>query len=230
MLPLRDNLPTRRFPVVTVALIAANIVVFALYQGAGEGEGFVTSVNDFAFRPCEVEESCPTAGEGWLVTLFTSMFLHAGWLHLLGNMLYLWVFGNNVEDTLGRPRFIAFYVLGGVAAMATQSAVTLMFGTQADASIPNLGASGAISAVLGAYFVLHPHGRVLTYVFPFFIFPLPAVIFLGIYFVMQAFVGGLSFVGAQESGGVAYFAHIGGIVFGLLTVRAFAAGRPRPRY
>ena len=230
MLPLRDNLPTRRFPIVTVALIAANIVVFALYQGAGEGEGFVTSVNDFAFRPCEVEESCPTAGEGWLVTLFTSMFLHAGWLHLLGNMLYLWVFGNNVEDTLGRPRFIAFYVLGGVAAMATQSAVTLMFGTQADASIPNLGASGAISAVLGAYFVLHPHGRVLTYVFPFFIFPLPAVIFLGIYFVMQAFVGGLSFVGAQESGGVAYFAHIGGIVFGLLTVRAFAAGRPRPRY
>ena len=229
MLPLRDNLPTRRFPIVTVALIAANIVVFALYQGAGEGEGFVTSVNDFAFRPCEVEESCPTAGEGWLVTLFTSMFLHAGWLHLLGNMLYLWVFGNNVEDTLGRPRFIAFYVLGGVAAMATQSAVTLMFGTQADASIPNLGASGAISAVLGAYFVLHPHGRVLTYVFPFFIF-LPAVIFLGIYFVMQAFVGGLSFVGAQESGGVAYFAHIGGIVFGLLTVRAFAAGRPRPRY
>jgi hypothetical protein len=230
VLPLRDNLPTRRFPIVTVALIAANIVVFALYQGAGEGEGFVTSVNDFAFRPCEVEESCPTAGEGWHITLFTSMFLHAGWLHLLGNMLYLWVFGNNVEDTLGRPRFIAFYVLGGVAAMATQSAVTLMFGTQADASIPNLGASGAISAVLGAYFVLHPHGRVLTYVFPIFIFPLPAVIFLGIYFVMQAFVGGLSFVGAQESGGVAYFAHIGGIVFGLLTVRAFAAGRPRPRY
>jgi hypothetical protein len=230
VLPLRDNLPTRRFPIVTVALIAANIVVFALYQGAGEGEGFVTSVNDFAFRPCEVEESCPTAGEGWLITLFTSMFLHAGWLHLLGNMLYLWIFGNNVEDTLGRPRFIAFYVLGGVAAMATQSAVTLMFGTQADASIPNLGASGAISAVLGAYFVLHPHGRVLTYVFPIFIFPLPAVIFLGIYFVMQAFVGGLSFVGAQESGGVAYFAHIGGIVFGLLTVRVFAAGRPRPRY
>ena len=230
MLPLRDNLPTRRFPVVTVTLIAANIAVFAIYQGAGEGEGFFTSVNDLAFRPCEVEESCPTAGEGWLVTLFTSIFLHAGWLHLLGNMLYLWVFGNNVEDTLGRPRFIAFYVLGGVAAMATQSAVTLMFGTQADASIPNLGASGAISAVLGAYFVLHPHGRVLTYVFPFFIFPLPAVIFLGIYFVMQAFVGGLSFVGAQESGGVAYFAHIGGIVFGLLTVRAFAAGRPRPRY
>jgi membrane associated rhomboid family serine protease len=230
VLPLRDNLPTRRFPVVTVALIAANIVVFVLYQGAGEGEGFLSSVDDFAFRPCEVEESCPTAGEGWLVTLFSSMFLHADWLHLLGNMLFLWIFGNNVEDTFGRPRFVAFYVLGGVAAMATQSAVTLVFGTQADASIPNLGASGAISAVLGAYFVLFRHGYVLTYVFPFFIFPLPAFLFLGIYFVMQAFVGGLSFVGAQESGGVAYFAHIGGIVFGILTARIFAAGRPRARY
>ena len=99
-----------------------------------------------------------------------------------------------------------------------------MFGTQVDASIPNLGASGAISAVLGAYFVLFRHGYVLTYVFPFFIFPLPAYLFLGIYFVMQALVGGLSFVGAQESGGVAYFAHIGGIVFGILTARAVRRG------
>jgi len=230
VLPLRDNLPTRRFPVVTIALIVANVVVFVLYQGAGEGEGFFSSVDDSAFRPCEVEGSCPTAGAGWLITLFTSMFLHADWLHLLGNMLFLWIFGNNVEDTFGRPRFVAFYVLGGVAAMATQSAVTLRFGTEVDASIPNLGASGAISAVLGAYFVLFRHGRVLTYVFPFFIFPLPAYLFLGIYFVMQALVGGLSFVGAQESGGVAYFAHIGGIVFGILTARLFAAGRPRARY
>jgi membrane associated rhomboid family serine protease len=230
MLPLRDNLPTRRFPVVTIALIVANIVVFVLYQGAGEGEGFSSSVDDSAFRPCEVEGSCPTAGAGWLITLFTSMFLHADWLHLLGNMLFLWIFGNNVEDTFGRPRFVAFYVLGGIAAMATQSAVTLRFGTQVDASIPNLGASGAISAVLGAYFVLFRHGRVLTYVFPFFIFPLPAYLFLGIYFVMQALVGGLSFVGAEESGGVAYFAHIGGIVFGILTARLFAAGRSRARY
>jgi rhomboid family protein len=230
VLPLRDNLPTRRFPVVTIALIVANVVVFVLYQGAGEGEGFFSSVDDSAFRPCEVEGSCPTTGAGWLITLFTSMFLHAGWLHLLGNMLFLWIFGNNVEDTFGRPRFVAFYVLGGIAAMATQSAVTLRFGTQVDASIPNLGASGAISAVLGAYFVLFRHGRVLTYIFPFFIFPLPAYLFLGIYFVMQALVGGLSFVGAQESGGVAYFAHIGGIVFGILTARLFAAGRPRARY
>jgi membrane associated rhomboid family serine protease len=230
VLPLRDNLPTRRFPVVTVALIAANVLVFVLYQGAGEGDGFLSSLRDFAFRPCEVEESCPTAGEGPLVTLFTSMFLHADWLHLLGNMLFLWIFGNNVEDTLGRPRFVVFYLLGGVFAMATQSAVTLGFGSPADAAIPNLGASGAVSAVLGAYFVLFPHGRVLTLIFPFFIFPLPAGLFLGIYFVMQALVGGLSFLSPEQGGGVAYFAHIGGIVFGILTIRLFAAGRPRSRY
>jgi len=230
VLPLRDNLPTRRFPVVTVALIAANVVVFVLYQGAGSGESFFSSLTDLAFRPCEVEDSCPTAGEGPLVTLFTSMFLHADWLHLLGNMLFLWIFGNNVEDTLGRPRFVAFYLLGGVAAMATQSAVTLGFGTQADATIPNLGASGAIAAVLGAYFVLFPHGRVLTLILPVFIFPLPASLFLGIYFVLQALVGGLSFLSPEQGGGVAYFAHIGGIVFGILTIRLFAVGRPRSRY
>jgi membrane associated rhomboid family serine protease len=230
VLPLRDNLPTRRFPVVTVALIAANVLVFVLYQGAGSGEGFLSSITDFAFRPCEVEDSCPTAGEGPVVTLFTSMFLHGDWLHLLGNMLFLWIFGNNVEDTLGRPRFIAFYFLGGVFAMATQSAVTLGFGSPTDATIPNLGASGAISAVLGAYFVLFPHGRVLTLILPIFVFPLPASLFLGIYFVMQAFVGGLSFLSPEQGGGVAYFAHIGGIVFGILTIRLFAAGRPRSRY
>jgi membrane associated rhomboid family serine protease len=230
VLPLRDNLPTRRFPVVTIALIVANVVVFVLYQGAGEGEGFFSSVDDSAFRPCEVEGSCPTTGAGWLITLFTSMFLHAGWLHLLGNMLFLWIFGNNVEDTLGRPRFIAFYLLGGVFAMATQSAVTLGFGSPVDAAIPNLGASGAVAAVLGAYFVLFPHGRVLTLILPIFIFPLPAGLFLGIYFVMQALVGGLSFLSPEQGGGVAYFAHIGGIVFGILTIRIFAAGRPRSRY
>ena len=230
MLPLRDNLPTRRFPVVTVALIAANVLVFVLYQGAGSGEGFLSSLQDLAFRPCEVENSCPDAGEGPLVTLFTSMFLHGDWLHLLGNMLFLWIFGNNVEDTLGRPRFLAFYLLGGVFAMATQSGVTLGFGSPADAAIPNLGASGAISAVLGAYFVLFPHGRVLTLILPVFIFPLPAGLFLGIYFVMQALVGGLSFLSPEQGGGVAYFAHIGGIVFGILTIRLFAAGRPRSRY
>ena len=167
-------------------------------------------------------------GEDWPPTLFTSMFLHAGWGHLLGNMLFLWIFGNNVEDTLGRVRFLVFYVLGGLAATAAQTFVTLTFGTPQDAVIPNLGASGAISAVLGAYFVLVPHSKVLTLVLPFFIFPVPAWIFLGVYFLFQALIGGLSFLQPESGGGVAYFAHIGGILFGLLTARLFAAGRPRP--
>ncbi len=229
MLPLRDNLPTRRFPVVTVGLIAANVLAFVLYQDAGQGAGFASSLDDLAFRPCEVDTSCPRIGVGWPITLGTSMFLHAGWGHLLGNMLFLWIFGNNVEDALGRPRFLVFYLLGGVAALATQTVVTLGWGSTGDAALPNVGASGAISAVLGAYFVLHPHGRVLTFVFPFFLFEIPAVVFLGIYFLMQLVVGGLSFVSPSEGGGVAYFAHLGGFLFGLLAVRPFAAGRRRPR-
>jgi membrane associated rhomboid family serine protease len=229
VLPLRDNLPTRRFPVVTLGLVALNVLVFVLYERAGTNPGFSSSVEDLAFRPCEVEESCRQIGEGWPVTLFTSMFLHAGWGHLLGNMLFLWIFGNNVEDTLGRVRFLVFYLLGGIAATGAQAVVTLAWGTPADAALPNLGASGAISAVLGAYFVLYPRGTVLTYIFPFFVLPIPAVVFLGIYFVMQLFVGGLSFVGPGEGGGVAYFAHIGGFVFGLLAVQLFSVGRPRPR-
>jgi membrane associated rhomboid family serine protease len=228
VLPLKDNVPTRRFPVVTVGLIAANVLVFVLYQDTGQGNGFVRSVNELAYHPCEVEGTCRQVGEGWVLTAFTSMFMHAGWGHLLGNMLFLWIFGNNVEDTLGRVRFILFYVLGGLAATAVQSFVTLAYGTPQDALIPNLGASGAISAVLGAYFILVPHSMVLTLVLPFFIFPLPAWLFLGFYFLFQLFIGGLSFVQPEGGGGVAYFAHLGGIAFGLLTVRLFAAGRPRP--
>jgi membrane associated rhomboid family serine protease len=229
MLPLRDNLPTRRFAVVTVALIATNLLVFAFYEDAGRGGGFVSSVERFAFRPCEVEDTCRQVGENWFVTAFTSMFLHADWGHVLGNMLFLWIFGNNVEDTLGRVRYVVFYLLGGLAATATQTAVTLGWGTAQDARLPNLGASGAIAAVLGAYFILYPHGRVLTLVLPFFLFQVPAVVFLGIYFLLQLFIGGLSFVSPEEGGGIAYFAHLGGIAFGLLTVRLFATGRPPPR-
>ena len=228
MLPLKDNVPTRRFPVVTVGLIAANVLFFLFYQDGGQGQGFLQSVDELAYHPCEVEGSCPQVGEDWPLTLFTSMFMHAGWGHLLGNMLFLWIFGNNVEDTLGRVRFLVFYVLGGVTATAAQTIVTLAAGTPQDAAIPNLGASGAISAVLGAYFLLIPHSKVLTLVLPFFIFPVPAWVFLGVYFLYQALIGGLSFVQPAGGGGVAYFAHIGGIAFGLLTVRLFAVGRPRP--
>jgi len=228
VLPLKDNVPTRHFPVLTVGLIAANVLVWILYQDAGQGRGFLASVNELAYHPCEIENSCEQVGRDWPVTILTSMFMHASWGHLIGNMLFLWIFGNNVEDTLGRLRFLAFYLIGGLAATAAQSFVTLGYGTAEDATVPNLGASGAISAVLGAYFLLVPHAKVLTLVPPFFFLEIPASIFLGIYFVFQLVIGGYSFVHPEESGGVAYFAHLGGIGFGLLTVRLFAAGRPRP--
>jgi membrane associated rhomboid family serine protease len=229
VLPLRDNVPTRHFPILTVGLIAANVLVFVLYQDAGADPGFTASVNDLAFHPCEVEDSCRQVGRDWPPTLLSSLFMHAGWAHLLGNMLFLWIFGNNVEDSLGRVRFILFYLLGGIAATAAQTVVTLGWGTAQDAAIPNLGASGAISAVLGAYFLLHPHGRITTLVLPFFLFQIPAMVFLGIYFLYQLLIGGYAFVHPEAGGGVAYFAHLGGIAFGLLTVRLFTGGRPRPR-
>jgi membrane associated rhomboid family serine protease len=228
VLPLKDNVPTRTFPILTVAIIAANVAVWVLWQDAGADPAFRNSLADGAYFPCEVEESCNGPGWSWPVNLFTSMFMHASWGHILGNMLFLWIFGNNVEDTLGRPRFLVFYLAGGVAATAAQSFVTLGFGTERDAQIPNLGASGAISAVLGAYFILVPQGKVLTLVLPFFLFEIPAVAFLGIYFLYQLIIGGYSFVQPAAGGGVAYFAHLGGIAFGLLTVKLFATGRPRP--
>jgi len=228
VLPLKDNVPTRRFPIVTVALIVANLVVWVTWENMGQGRAFEDSVVDGSYFPCEPEGSCHDVGYLWPVNALTSMFMHASWAHILGNMLFLWIFGNNVEDTLGRVRFLVFYVLGGLAATLLQTFVTLGFGTERDAEIPNLGASGAIAAVLGAYFVLVRGSRVLTYIPPFFIFPLPAVFFLGFWFVLQLFVGGYSFVQPESGGGVAYFAHIGGMVFGFLAAKPFAVGRPRP--
>jgi membrane associated rhomboid family serine protease len=228
VLPLKDNVPTRRFPIVTVGLIVANVLVWIVYENAGAGREFEAAVFEGSYFPCEVEGSCSDQGLSWPVNTFTSMFMHASWGHLLGNMLFLWIFGNNVEDTFGRIRFLVFYVLGGLAATALQSFVTLAFGTPGDAQLPNLGASGAISAVLGAYFVLIPHSSILTFIPPFFIFPVPAMIFLGVYFVYQLVIGSFSFVQPQAGGGVAYFAHLGGIAFGLLSANVFATGRPRP--
>jgi membrane associated rhomboid family serine protease len=228
VLPLKDNVPTRHFPILTVAIIAANFLVWIVWQDMGGNPAFRNSLLDGAYFPCEVEGSCQGPGWSWPVNLFTSMFMHASWSHILGNMLFLWIFGNNVEDTLGRLRFLVFYLAGGVAATAVQSFVTLGYGAAADARVPNLGASGAIAAVLGAYFLLVPHARVLTLVLPFFVFEIPAVVFLGIYFIYQLVIGGYSFVHPETGGGVAYFAHLGGIAFGLVTVKLFAAGRPGP--
>ncbi len=228
MLPIKDNVPTRHFPLLTVALIAANVLVWLLYQDAGRGRGFLAAVQEGAYQPCEVEGSCPQIGAAWPVNVFSSMFMHGDWAHLIGNMLFLWIFGNNVEDAMGRVRFLVFYLLGGIAATTLQTIVTLRYAGPEQAEIPNLGASGAIAGILGAYIVLHPGGSVLTWIAPIFFIPIPALIYLGLWFLFQLIEGGYSFTHPSAGGGVAYFAHVGGFVFGLLAVRGFSSGRPRP--
>jgi membrane associated rhomboid family serine protease len=235
VIPLRDNVPTQHFPVVTVAIIVVNVLVFFLYQA---GDNFFETaegpVNELAFHPCEVDDSCRVVGQDWPLTLFTSMFMHADIVHLGGNMLFLWIFGNNVEDSLGRVRYVIFYVLAGIAATAAQTVVTLETAGASAAQIPNLGASGAISGVLGGYFLILPHASVLTAIFLgiiFFIREIPAFFFLGIYFLFQAWQAQFQFQNPPEGGGVAVFAHLGGIVFGLIAVKLFQQRQPlQPRY
>jgi membrane associated rhomboid family serine protease len=221
VLPLRDNVPTRSFPFVTIALIAANILVWVLYQ-LPDLDG---SINSLAYHPCEVDGSCTVVGHGWLLTAVTSMFMHGGWAHLLGNMLFLWIFGNNVEDALGRARFLLFYFLGGFAATATQTFVTLTYASDLEGTIPNVGASGAVSAVLGAYIVLLPRAKVLTIIF-IFLREVPAVLFLGIWFGFQLLEGSSSIAHPEAGGGVAFFAHVGGFVFGMATVKLAQQRQP----
>jgi membrane associated rhomboid family serine protease len=229
VIPLRDNVPTRSFPLVTVALIAVNVAVWLFYQLPD----LQHSVTELAFQPCEVDSSCPAGtatGESGLVTAFTAMFMHGSWLHIGGNMLFLWIFGNNVEDALGKVRFIVFYLLSGLVATGLQTVVTLSAGTAIDGAVPNLGASGAISGVLAAYLLLLPTARVLTILF-YFLVEVPAFLFLGFWFVFQLWEGGFSILHPEAGGGVAFFAHIGGFVFGLATVHLFAKRPPlRPAY
>src|SRR5262245_18009001 len=212
VLPLADGLPARRFPIVNVALITANFAVWVLY----ELPHLDSSVHQASFYPCTVDGSC-TGPEPWEVSWFTSMFLHGSWDHILGNMLFLAVFGKNVEDAVGRLGYLAFYIAGGFVATLTQTAMTLLAGTTADARVPNLGASGAIAAVLGAYFVLYPHSQVLGLIG---IFPvrISAWFFLGFWFLYQLFEAnfGLFQSSANGGGGVAFFAHVGGFVFGVV--------------
>jgi len=229
LFPLKDNVPTRSFPIVTVALIAVNFAVWIFY----ELPNLDRSVIEWAYQPCEVVSSCPpgtAVGHSWPVTAFTSMFMHGSWLHIIGNMLFLWIFGNNVEDAMGRGRFLVFYLLSGLVAIAAQTVVTLTLGTTIEAAVPTLGASGAVSGVLGAYLVMLPFARVLTLVFVVLI-EVPAFLFLGFWFAFQLWEGGFSIVQPQAGGGVAFFAHIGGFAFGVLTVRLFRVRPPlRPRY
>jgi membrane associated rhomboid family serine protease len=233
MIPLRDNVPTRSFPVVTVGLILANAIVW-FWEVAGTS--YEQDVIRYGYYPCKVDGPCvgqyaPQAETSWYDGAFTSMFMHGGWDHIIGNMLFLWIFGNNVEDALGRVRFLLWYVCAGLAATGLQTFVTLNWGSDLDASIPNIGASGAISGVLGAYFLLLPRARVLTAIFFFIFREIPAFLFLGIWIVFQLWSGGYAIVHPEAGGGVAFFAHIGGFAFGLLTIHLVRRRPPlRPAY
>jgi membrane associated rhomboid family serine protease len=233
VIPIKDSVPTSRFPVVTVGLIGANVAIYIFVQHGGIDVP-PGPVNEYAFHPCEVNGSCPQVGEGWLPTAFTSMFMHGGILHLGGNMLFLWIFGNNVEEAMGRLRYLAFYLLAGLAATALQTVVTLYFGTPQEATIPNIGASGAVSGVLGAYLVLLPNARVVTvffFVFFFLLREIPAWAFLLVWFGFQAWSGGIELLSPSGGGGVAFFAHIGGFAFGFLAARVFVTRPPlQPSY
>ena len=184
------------------------------------------SIDKLGFQPCEVEGTCATIGLDWPVNAVTANFAHGGWDHIAVNMLFLWIFGNNVEDALGRVRYLLFYLLAGFAAIALQAWVTLRFGSAAEATIPEIGASGAIAGVLGGYLILFPRARILSWVFPVFFLPVRAWFYLGVWFLFQLVVGGYAFTHPVEGGGVAYAAHVGGFAFGFVTARAFMAGRP----
>ena len=184
------------------------------------------SIDKLGFQPCEVEGTCATIGLDWPVNAVTANFAHGGWDHIAVNMLFLWIFGNNVEDALGRVRYLLFYLLAGFAAIALQAWVTLRFGSAAEATIPEIGASGAIAGVLGGYLILFPRARILSWVFPVFFLPVRAWFYLGVWFLFQLVVGGYAFTHPAEGGGVAYAAHVGGFAFGFVTARAFMAGRP----
>ena len=234
MLPLRDNVPTRTFPAVTIGIIVVNVIVW-IWEVTGTS--VEADVVHYGYYPCKVSGPCVDPANlaeiPWYENAFTSMFMHGGWEHIIFNMLFLWIFGNNVEDALGKVRFFLWYIAGGLAATAVQTFVTINYGNAAEASIPNIGASGAIAAVLGAYLLLLPRARVLSVIFFGFIFlrEIPAVWFLGIWFLFQLWQGGWSVAHPEAGGGVAFFAHIGGFVFGAATIFLVAKQRPlQPRY
>lgn len=216
MFPLKDENPTSRFPFVNIALIVINLAVFLITLISGT---FEETIDLYGMRPVEV-----LAGRR-LETLFTSMFLHGGILHILGNMLYLYIFGDNIEDVLGHGKFLAFYLVTGVIASLIQAA------TDPTSDIPTIGASGAISGVLGAYLVLYPRARVYTAVGIYLfwrIVMIPAIFFLGFWFLLQVFSASITWLtGISE--GVAYWAHIGGFIAGAVLILPVRAGRRRRR-
>jgi rhomboid family protein len=270
LLPLKDNIPTARFPVITVAIIVINVGFFiwqwtyptdpalsqlgvksidqsSLEYGAipqrivhpGEGGDCAIGAINAQGEPGVVcpgtkqftqsPERIPLDQAPWWVTVFTSMFMHGGILHIAGNMLFLWVFGNNIEDSMGRLKFVLFYLLAGLIAVYSQAFI------DPSSTAPTIGASGAVAGVLGGYALLFPAARVLTLIFIIFfvtVVEIPALILLSIWFVLQ-FIPALGEVAVEVggSGGVAYFAHVGGFLFGLAAIKLFASRRrePEPR-
>jgi membrane associated rhomboid family serine protease len=253
MIPLKDNIPNERFPFVTVVLVLANVIVYLLSIHGGSLFGgpsdatvlhnaaipydfthpgkYCTRVVGEEFGRLFVEEPCsnrPYPGQiSTVASAFAAMFMHANFLHIAGNMLFLAIFGPNVEDSMGPVRYLGFYVIGGLAALAAQIVV------EPNSTVPTLGASGAIAAVMGGYIVLYPRARILSLVFIVFfvtIIEVPALVMLGFWFLLQVYAGA---AGLQNpvggSGGVASFAHVGGFVFGLLLIRVLATHvKPAP--
>ncbi len=221
MIPLRDENPTHRFPVITIMLIVLNVIVF-FYETSLAPEALQSFFTEWSFVASRFF-AAPTSPRQ-VATVFTSMFMHAGWVHIGGNMLYLWIFGNNVEDRLGRIPFLIFYLACGVVGVAAQALI------EPASTIPTLGASGAIAGVLGGYVLLFPGAAVLTLIPIFFFFEVarvPAFIVIGFWFVLQL-ASGVASVGPSvaEAGGVAYFAHLGGFAAGLaLTVPLWLSDR-----
>jgi membrane associated rhomboid family serine protease len=258
VIPIRDINPTTRTAWLTLAIVAANVAIFVLWEPAfanqarqqefffcnaqipyeltnqttlvdggadarrAIAESFGVGESEAAGLQALLRQRCPD--KSWLRSVFVAMFLHGGWLHLAGNMLFLWIFGNNVEDRLGQLTFIALYVLGGLAATVLQLAF------DPNSAVPSVGASGAIASILGAYLVLFPYARIHTLVIFFFIsfVELPAVFVLGAWFVLQLF-SGVGDMGGDVGGGVAYWAHVGGFAFGLAATWLFFRGRGRRR-
>lgn len=224
MIPIRDNIRSRSFPIVNWLLVIANILVFLLEISLSPA-GLERFIQTYALTPSLLTANLPFS----LTTLFTHMFLHSGWFHIISNLWVLIIFGDNVEDRMGSGRYLIFYIFGGLAAGLLQTFMT------PGSSIPSLGASGAIAAVLGAYLLFYPGARVITFV-PIFILGwfvnIPAVIYLGFWFVLQLFSGLTALVtpSGLSMGGIAWFAHIGGFVFGLLFGRLFARRNPQRWY
>ncbi len=215
MVPISDENPTELRPVVTIGLILLNVYAWFQLQGAGTPQALQASVLHFGTIPCEITARC--APEGLTTgTILTAMFMHGSWEHILGNLLFLWVFGNNIEDSMGHLRFLVFYLLCG--AVAAGAHIYFNVGSE----LPAVGASGAISGVMGAYIVLYPHARVRTWLPPIFFFNLRAMFFLMYWFALQLFMAYVEF-GAQagEEGGVAVWAHVGGFVAGVALVKVF---------